>query len=199
MPYIEADPKVVTVGELIKVRVSVDHEVASWDLWVYLANNQIDSSYGDVFIKNTKLIPDQWFRVEPDYKPIALLTNAKQEPIKFEIHTLDEYGNRAIANTDVMIHEANDLSLDRNTFEPDLQDPLQIRFRLSSSRSAQLDLYDIAGRHISLLTEGVFPAGWSTYYWNGLTREGVKVGSGVYIVTLRAGEYNDWKKFMIVR
>jgi len=32
-----------------------------------------------------------------------------------------------------------------------------------------------------------------------LTNTGTMVGSGVYIVTLRSGEYKDWKKFMIVR
>ena len=50
-----------------------------------------------------------------------------------------------------------------------------------------------------MLTEEVFPSGWTTYYWNGLTNEGVKVGSGVYIVTLLSDDYKDWKKFMIVR
>ncbi|HPR89770.1 MAG TPA: hypothetical protein PL181_17295, partial [bacterium] len=186
-------------GYPVEVRVSVSQPVTAWDLWVYLADNEIDSTYGDAFVRETVLTPGAWFRIDPDYLPLRLTSTAKQEMLKFEIRILDQYGNRARAETNVMVHEANDLSLDRNTYEPDLQDPLQIRFRLSSSRTATLDLYDIAGRHISVLTDAVYPAGWTTYYWNGLTREGVRVGSGVYIVTLRSDEYKDWKKFMIVR
>jgi len=199
IPYIEALPAIVTVGEPIQVRVSVNHPVTTWDLWVYLANNEIDSTYGDAYVHKTMLAPGEWFRIEPDYLPVKLVTAAKQEMLKFEIHILDEYGNRARAETEVLVHEANDLSLDRNTYEPDRQEPLQIRFRLSSSRNATLDLYDIAGHHISELTDAVYPAGWTTYYWNGLTKQGIRVGSGVYIVTLRSEEYKDWKKFMIVR
>ncbi len=199
MPYIEAVPTLVTVGNPVQVQVSVDNPVAAWDLWVYLADGQIDSSYGDAFVQKTVLVPDKWYQIDPDYKPLHLTTTGKQEIIKFEIRILDEYGNSAKAETGVMIHEANDLSLDRNTYEPDVQDPLQIKFRLNSSRTARLDLYDIAGRHISMLTEEVFPSGWTTYYWNGLTNDGVKVGSGVYIVTLLSDDYKDWKKFMIVR
>jgi len=199
VPYIEAVPTLVTVGNPVRVQVMVDNPVALWDLWVYLADGEIDSSYGDAFVQKTVLVPDKWYQIDPDYKPSRLTTTAKQEIIKFEIRILDEYGNSAKAETGVMVHEANDLSLDRNTYEPDIQEPLQIRFRLSSSRSARLDLYDIAGRHISMLTEEVFPSGWTTYYWNGLTNEGVKVGSGVYIVTLLSDDYKDWKKFMIVR
>jgi len=199
VPYIEAVPTLVTVGNPVRVQVMVDNPVALWDLWVYLADGEIDSSYGDAFVQKTVLVPDKWYQIDPDYKPSRLTTTAKQEIIKFEIRILDEYGNSAKAETGVMVHEANDLSLDRNTYEPDIQEPLQIKFRLSSSRSARLDLYDIAGRHISMLTEEVFPSGWTTYYWNGLTNEGVKVGSGVYIVTLLSDDYKDWKKFMIVR
>jgi len=199
IPYIVAAPTLVTVGYPVEVRVSVSQPVTAWDLWVYLADNEIDSTYGDAFVRETVLTPGAWFRIDPDYLPLKLTSTAKQEMLKFEIRILDQYGNRARAETNVMVHEANDLSLDRNTYEPDLQDPLQIRFRLSSSRTATLDLYDIAGRHISVLTDAVYPAGWTTYYWNGLTREGVRVGSGVYIVTLRSDEYKDWKKFMIVR
>ena len=199
VPYIDAAPTLVTVGNPIRVQVMVDNPVARWDLWVYLADGEIDSSYGDTFVQKTVLVPDIWYQVDPDYKPSRLTTTAKQEIIKFEIRILDEYGNRATAETGVMVHESNDLSLDRNTYEPDNQEPMQIKFRLSSSRSARLDLYDIAGRHISILTEKVFPSGWTTYYWNGLTNEGVKVGSGVYIVTMISDDYKDWKKFMIVR
>jgi hypothetical protein len=89
--------------------------------------------------------------------------------------------------------------LDRNVFRPEAESPLDIRFKLSNRRAAQLDIYDIAGRHITQLTQGVYQGGWNSYSWDGITETGQGAGSGVYLVTLRSGEFNSWKKFIIVR
>jgi hypothetical protein len=62
-----------------------------------------------------------------------------------------------------------------------------------------LDLYDVSGRHITKITEDIYQGGWNLYLWSGNTETGLKVGSGVYIVTLRSGEFNSWKKFILVR
>jgi flagellar hook assembly protein FlgD len=84
-------------------------------------------------------------------------------------------------------------------FEAENQSPLGINFKLSSNRVARLDVYDLNGVCIAKLAEGPFNAGWNTYHWNGLTEDGRKVGSGVYIIALRSGEFTAWKKCIIVR
>jgi flagellar hook assembly protein FlgD len=78
-------------------------------------------------------------------------------------------------------------------------DKLRINFKLSSNRAARLEVFDINGKRVSKITEAFFNAGWNYYDWNGVAENGQKVGSGVFLVTLRSGEYNSWKKFIIAR
>ena len=198
-PYLDATPSIVQVGKPIHVNVSVSGPVLSWDLWVYLANGEIDSTYADEYIAKTVLAPSEIYTVEPIYDGTQLYTGAKQEYIKFEMRIRDTFYNLRTAEDQVMVVDENNLVLDRNSFIPREEDPMEIRFRLSSNRVAELDVYDVAGRHITRLANQFFNAGWNAYVWNGLTESGTMVGSGVYIVTLRSGEYKDWKKFMIVR
>ncbi|OPZ67145.1 MAG: hypothetical protein BWY83_02690 [bacterium ADurb.Bin478] len=117
----------------------------------------------------------------------------------FELRVRDQYGRLATAQTSITIISMNRMKLDRNVYEPDRQEPLAIQFKLSSNRVARLDVYDIAGTHISKLSEADYLAGWNTYYWDGRTSGGMLAGSGVYIITIHSGDFKDWKKCMIVR
>ena len=63
----------------------------------------------------------------------------------------------------------------------------------------ELKLFDVAGRHITNLLSGIYPAGQHTFVWNGQTGSGQLVGSGVYLITLRTDEAHTYKKIIIVR
>jgi hypothetical protein len=198
-PLIEARPSEVTVGDSVRVRVQVLGAINTWDLWVYYVNGQIDSSFADAYIKATRLSPNVWYDVMPTFTNTRLFTAAKEEQLRFEIRTRDIFGNFAAASDAVSVRSNNDLVLDRNVFEPDSQPPLGINFKLSSNRLARLDVYDLNGVCITKLVEAPFNAGWNTYNWNGLTEDGRKAGSGVYIIALRSEGFNAWKKCIIVR
>ena len=200
-PRIEARPATVNVGEKIFVRVQVLDEVSSWDLWVYFAGGGIDSSFADAFIAATpKPAPNVWYEVEPAFDNTRLFTTAEQEEIRFEIRTRDRLLRFAEASASVIVQSSNDMALDRNVFEPDHGDPLEISFKLGSNRKARLEVYDLAGHYVTKLAEGDYSAGWNVHVWNGVIAEnGYVVGSGVYLVLLRAGEYEDWKKVIIIR
>jgi len=199
-PMIEAMPPVVDVTDSIRVRVRVlPVSPAIWDLWIYFPDGQIEKAFADDFIATTKLMPDVWYEIDEVYRPLRLVSAGKEDQLVFEIRTRDVRGNEASAQAVVLVRSSNYLVLDRNVFKPEFEDPLGIRFKLSYRRIARLDIYDISGRHIVKLTEDVYEGGWNTYPWDGMSHEGQKIGSGVYLVTLRAGEFNSWKKFIIVR
>ena len=198
-PLIEARPPEVTIGDSVRVRVQVPAPIVAWDLWVYYANGQIDSSYAEAYIKTTRLAPNVWFDVAPVFTNTRLFTAAKEEEIRFEIRSRDIFGEFTTASDAVLVRSSNDLVLDRNVYEADRQSPLGINFRLSSNREARLEVYDLNGVCITKLVEAPFNAGWNTYNWNGQTETGRPVGSGVYIIALRSGEFNAWKKCIIVR
>ncbi|NIA31837.1 MAG: hypothetical protein GWP06_18245, partial [Actinobacteria bacterium] len=197
--FIETTPPVVDVGDSIYVKVQVSGAVVSYNLVVHLPDGRIDSTYADQFIARHRLTPNRWLDISPAFVIDHLITNAKQDPIVFEIIAVDPAGNRVSAQATSIVNSSNYLVLDRNVYKADEPDPLGIKVKLSYRRVATLDVYDINGRHIDKLVQDVFDGGWTTFHWNGMTHDGQKVGSGVYLVTLHSGEFNSWKKFILVR
>ncbi len=198
-PKITATPEVVQVTDSVFIRVQVEQPVRQWDLWVYFVTGRIDSSFADGFIAATPLAPQTWYDVRPAFGETRLLTQARQERIEFELRTIDAFGRFVSSRAGVTVRSGNDLVLDRNVYEPERQGPLAINFRLSSNRSARLDLLDLNGQKVTELITAPFRAGWNTHFWNGLTLDGRRVGSGVYLITLHSEEFNDWKKVIVVR
>ncbi|NOY61243.1 MAG: DUF11 domain-containing protein [Calditrichaeota bacterium] len=196
---IETTPPVVDVGDSIYVKVQVSGAVVSYDLVVHLPDGRIDSTFADQFVARHRLTPNQWLNISPAYVLDHLITNARQDPIVFEIVAVDLAGNRVRAQATSIVNSSNYLVLDRNVYKADEPDPLGIKVKLSYRRVATLDVYDINGRHIDKLVQDVFDGGWTTFHWNGTTQDGQRVGSGVYLVTLHSGEFNSWKKFILVR
>jgi len=198
-PLIEANPPIVDIGDEVSVRVQVLLPIVSWDIWVYLADGQIDSSYADDFIAATPLTPNEWYDIDLAYTNTRLITSAEEEQIIFELRTIDIFGELKTARAIVRVESNNNMSLDRNVFVPDQDAELGINFKLSSNRVALLEIYDITGTKISKIDESPYQAGWNIYYWDGITDNGQKIGSGFYIITIRSGTFTDWKKVMIVR
>ena len=199
LPQIDAIPSTIDVTDSLTIRVQVPENTISWDLVLLFPNDQADSTFADDYISTSLLTPDLWYDVDPMYKPIKMITTEQQENLIFEIIALDRRGRKGSAQTTVTVVSSNYLVLDRNVYRPDSDPALGIKFKLSSQRNAKLDLYDVAGRHITKITEDIYDGGWNLFNWSGMTDQGLKVGSGVYIVTLRSAEFKDWKKFTLIR
>jgi len=198
-PFIEATPPVVKVGNSISVRIKVTVPIESWDLWVYLANGQIETNYGNDFIASNLLVPDVWTEIDPQYTDTKMVSNNEKEPITFELRVVDVFGEFKSAQAEVTLERDDDFDVDRNVFVPDRENELPIKFKLSANHQVCLELFDITGTRITKIVEGQFQVGWNTFSWDGLTENGQKIGSGFYILTIRSGEYQAWKKLMIVR
>jgi len=128
-----------------------------------------------------------------------LFTAAEQEQIIFELRTIDIFGKVRTAQAVVTVTSNNAFHLDRNVFEAHRLETLGIHFKLSSNRVACLDLFDVSGKKITNLNEQPYQAGWNTFHWNGTLENGLKIGSGLYLITLKSGNYNEIKKVMIVQ
>ncbi|HEX9973657.1 MAG TPA: VWA domain-containing protein, partial [bacterium] len=118
-PLIEATPPKVKVGSNIKVRVQVTVPVESWDLFVYLADGQVDRNYGDPFIAATDLVPNQWLEIDPQYVATRMYSPDKDEPLIFELRVLDVFGELKTAQATVEIENEDDFIMERNLFVPD--------------------------------------------------------------------------------
>lgn len=79
----------------------------------------------------------------------------------------------------------------------------QIRFRLpagiSPAQKIQLTVYDLLGRKISTLLDKWQPPGDYTASWDGRDDTGKAVSSGLYLVQLRVGVEQRWRKILLVK
>lgn len=198
-PQIKATPVLVDVGDEIDVSVQVPVPIKNWDIWVYQSNSKIDSGYANTFIESTQLTPEVWLDIEPQYLVNQKFTATNEEQLVFELRVIDSFDEFKSVRTTVTVMSGKDFQVDRNVFTPAEQEELEIRLRFQKAVTGTLDLYDITGTRITKLIESDFNAGWNTFLWDGLTEEGQQIGSGFYIITLRANGKHAWKKIMIVR
>jgi flagellar hook assembly protein FlgD len=76
---------------------------------------------------------------------------------------------------------------------------LELRFKLSSNRRADLSVYDASGAFIRRVASGAFPAGWNAAWWDGTDENGRRAGSGVYVAVANSGGLHKAQKFILVR
>ncbi|MCH8873284.1 DUF11 domain-containing protein [candidate division KSB1 bacterium] len=77
------------------------------------------------------------------------------------------------------------VNLDRSLFEPDGQTQLAITVELDVITDVTLDIFDITGYPIKRISTANATIGLNTFFWDGQTNEGLKAGSGVYIIVVR--------------
>jgi hypothetical protein len=87
------------------------------------------------------------------------------------------------------------LTVAPNPFNP----RTEVRFTLARTQALSLDLYDLAGRHVRALAQGVLEAGPRTVVWDGCDTDGRACGSGVYLARLRAEDGTARAKLTLVR
>ena len=74
-----------------------------------------------------------------------------------------------------------------------------ILFGLSRDSHVSLKVYDISGRLVRVIADGVRPAGRYSERWDGLTSRGRKAASGIYYYRLVSGEFDETRKMILLR
>ena len=83
-----------------------------------------------------------------------------------------------------------------NPFNPETT----IRYHLQGgSRRSVLEIYDLLGRKVRTLVDEVQSPGIYVVLWDGRDDSGWFVASGQYVYTLRAGEFRDSKRLVLIR
>ncbi|MEW6753186.1 MAG: DUF362 domain-containing protein [Candidatus Latescibacterota bacterium] len=70
---------------------------------------------------------------------------------------------------------------------------------LAQGGPARLELFDAAGQHLVSLLDAELPAGTRKVVWDGTDAAGRWVGSGLYLVQLRAGDRRITRRIALVR
>ena len=82
-----------------------------------------------------------------------------------------------------------------NPFNPSTR----IQYALPEPANVTLSVYDVTGRRIRTLAEGLQPAGTHTATWNGADAYGRLAASGVYLYRLEAGDFVETRKMLMVK
>jgi len=75
----------------------------------------------------------------------------------------------------------------------------RIRYHLPRGERVRLTIYDVTGRAVATLQDGVQTPGTHTLQWNGVDSGGRAVASGVYWCRITAGRRSDSIKLVLVR
>ncbi|MXW78801.1 MAG: T9SS type A sorting domain-containing protein [Gemmatimonadetes bacterium] len=74
-----------------------------------------------------------------------------------------------------------------------------IRFALPQSSQVELTIYNLLGQPVAVLVQGPSAAGTFSVRWDGRDQTGRAVTSGVYLYQLRAGDYTEVRKLLLIR
>ena len=83
-----------------------------------------------------------------------------------------------------------------NPFNPETQ----IRFSMGGQENVKLVIYDIMGRQVRALINGEsYRPGFHVVNWDGLDNAGQQVSTGMYIYRIKAGDFIEDKKMLLVK
>ena len=82
-----------------------------------------------------------------------------------------------------------------NPFNP----VVNVRFGLPKEAPVHILIYDVAGRLISEYQVGNKSAGWHEFSWNAVDMLGQAVGTGIYLLTIQAGDKLQKQKITYIK
>jgi hypothetical protein len=82
-----------------------------------------------------------------------------------------------------------------NPFNP----TTKIDYGLPEASNVRLIIYDILGREVTTLVNGVQEPGYKSITWNGTNAFGKNVGAGMYFYLIQAGEFRQTKKMVLLK
>jgi len=74
-----------------------------------------------------------------------------------------------------------------------------ISFGLSQPSQVTIEIFNILGQKVKILTNGQMPAGYHRASWDGKDARGKKVATGIYFYKMTAGVFSDIKKMSLVK
>jgi galactose oxidase-like protein len=73
-----------------------------------------------------------------------------------------------------------------------------IRYDLPAASPVRLEVFDLLGRKVATLADGVYPAGFHSLEWNLRDARGAPVRPGVYVYRMAAGEFHARRKMSVL-
>ncbi len=105
------------------------------------------------------------------------------------------YSNSASGIADDLLPTNFSVTAFPNPFNP----TTTIQYSLADRGEVSLNIYDLLGREILNINEGIKTAGIYNYTWNGKDVNGIPAGSGIYILRITGGTRSKSLKLMLLK
>ncbi|MBI2427664.1 MAG: T9SS type A sorting domain-containing protein [Ignavibacteriales bacterium] len=134
------------------------------------------------------------------YYKDSLINRARQDSffIRADAIILQEVANPTGVEYEVLPNIPSTFSLSQNFPNP-FNPTTKIQFGLPLAGKVQMTIYDILGREIRKLVNEQYDAGMYSVQWDGKNNLGKQVATGMYIYQIRAGQYVQTKKMLLVK
>ena len=88
--------------------------------------------------------------------------------------------------------------LDQNRPNP-FNPTTSIQFSLPKTGPVRLEVLNILGQRVSLLADGVYPAGTHEVVWNGRDDKGTSAASGIYFYRITSDKFSSTRKMVLLK
>jgi hypothetical protein len=123
----------------------------------------------------------------------------------YQVTAIDDLGNESAGSSPEIVTDAPDAMMPRgiarlgvahpNPFNPSTT----ISFSVSQEGPVALEVFDLAGRHVQTLVSAVVSAGEHSVQWHGRDDTAAQVASGVYLYRLKAGDFVQTKRMVLLK
>ena len=148
-------------------------------------------------LKETELANNAFAEFINDYpdNPLAVVASAEMQNYGTSQPLFKDKGIQlVVSEAEVPEH----FSLHQNYPNP-FNPETEIRYQLPEAVHVSLEIYNLLGQKIRTLVDENKQAGYHTTHWDGSNDFGNAVASGVYLYVLKAGEFSDVKKMILMR
>ena len=180
---------------------------------LYLASNQlsgeIPSEIGnlvnliDLYLSSNQLsgeIPESICNIYPNLSYFQVTHNQLCPPYPECIE--DYVGYQDTSNCEQLSIIAEILPITYNLYNayPNPFNPVTtLRYDLPEDARVNITIYDMMGRIVKTLVNGTQTAGYKSIQWNATNSFGKPVSAGVYLYQIRAGEFIQTKKMVVLK
>ena len=125
-----------------------------------------------------------------------ILTEPAFNTLKLKVTTLDSDSLSISDEYNLMIPE------DYNLFQnyPNPFNPVtQITYSIPQQSYIVLEIFDLTGAHMKTLVDGKQNSGMQTVQWDGTDKNGILVGTGVYLYRINSNSFSQTRKMVLIK
>jgi surface protein len=170
---------VTSMSQMFQTATSFDQDISNWDI----SNVQNMNSMFDMFNQISNLSDENKCLIHT-----AFSSNSAWEYDWSELCELSIY--KAQIPNDFIIHQNY----------PNPFNPITIlRYDLPKDEFVTITVYDMLGRQVKTLINGLQSSGYKSIQWNATNNQSQPVSAGVYLYKIQAGDFVDTKKMILLK